>query len=502
MTFNGDDETAAPADPTAQGRERESEPNLEQRLSRLWKSDFQPSRSSGPQINELIDGYFIRRVLGSGAFGIVYLADDLERDRSVALKMPRPEVLLDSENRDRFVNEAHLASRLKHPGIIEVFETRLTGPTPYIAAAYCQGPDLAKWMNERTEPPPWKECVELVVQICDAVEHAHQNGVFHRDLKPANIMLSPTESTDSASPPGSFIPKVTDFGLAKLAAPTLTRTRSSLLIGTPMYMAPEQLAPAATKDAATIDVYALGVILFELLTGQFPVQGNSYFEVLDNIRATPATRLRTIRRDLPNQLDRICSICLRNNPQARYPTAADLSTELRRCLAGQNVAGRKTTLSSRLGYWFTRPKRITNAAWFLIANGTILTAWVLTVVGFSKFYEVVTWTEYWQQWKDALAIEFFGVLPTIWAGWQMLRGKHWPMWVGLAATVPNFPLLVFAIVDKPIMFQGIYLDLDPFFAFTVHIMLLICNAIQLFLLTSALVAARASAIVAKDSHGP
>lgn len=494
MTHDGDDATTdskTPVDSASEnsGNRSRNDLDLEQRLERLWQVDTPLSRSTGSSKKELLHGYTIRKVLGGGAFGIVYLADDLEHDREVALKVPRPEVLLDEENRQRFANEAMLAAKLKHQGIVEVFQTELIGPTPFIAAAYCQGPDLAQWLADQTEPPPWRECVELLVQICDAVEYAHQHGVYHRDLKPANIMLAGEAATDSTVPLNRMKPKITDFGLAKLVDPTLTNTRSSLLIGTPMYMAPEQMESGSSNGAATIDVYALGVILFELLTGQYPVQGNSYFEVLDNIRAMPATRLRTIRRDLPKSLDRICSICLQNNPQARYSSAADLSADLRKCLDGQTVAGKRNGMLSRVGYWCTRPKRLATAGWFMVVNEAIAMAWVLITVAFSVFYGVVTWDEYPVVWLHAILVTL-GFLAVSWAGWQMIGGARWAAWVGVAISLIKTPAIVIAIVYQPMLFKSLYLGFDPFFSFTVHSMLLICNVIQLFLLICAIVAGR------------
>lgn len=490
MNHYGDDATTgagAPVDSVSgnNGKHSKNDLELEQRLERLWQMDTRFSRSNNSAKEQVLHGYVIRKVLGGGAFGIVYLADDLEHDREVALKVPRPEVLLDVENRQRFANEAMLAAKLKHPGIVEVFQTEMTGPTPYIAAAYCQGPDLAQWLADRTEPPSWPESVKLLIQICDAVEYAHQRGVYHRDLKPANIMLTEEDAEAPAETLDHLKPKVTDFGLAKLADPTLTNTRSSLLIGTPMYMAPEQMEPKSEIDKASVDVYALGVILFELLTGHYPVQGSSYFEVLDNIRTMSATRLRAIRNDLPKSLDKVCATCLQSNPQARYSSVAEFSNDLRRCQDGQPVVCKSNGVLARLKFWCTRPKRAVTAGWFMIINRSILAAWGIVSVAFSFAYGVVTWDEYARQAMDVILLILIYILPAVWIGGKIVQGKRWPVWIGVTVSTLNIVLLGLAIVNKPMLFRG--LGLDPYFLFTVLAVLLICSLIQLVLLVCVLV---------------
>ena len=253
-------------------------PSIEEvvaRLEQLWAA---PGTTHGPDAD--LPGlrfgrYQLRGLRGQGAFGVVYLARDTQLDRDVAIKIPRAQVLADVEKRGRFEAEASAAAMLDHPGIITVYEADLTGPTPYIASAFCPGPDLGEWLASEHWPTSWSDATAFIAQLADAVQYAHERGVYHRDLKPSNVLLMPrgdcphftsdsgqsievSRETDSDGAPSSgelgtvpiasaygklsdYQPKLTDFGLAKLTQMTAAETRSSLLLGTPLYMAPEQL---------------------------------------------------------------------------------------------------------------------------------------------------------------------------------------------------------------------------------------------------------------------
>ena len=305
------------------GQDDDSE--IDDRLNQLWSREASPVDSPlGATVGQKLGHYKIRAYLGSGSFGIVYLADDTVNQRPVAIKLPRPEVLVDSDKRARFFNESEIVSQLDHPGIIKVFEAGIDGLTPFIATQWCNGPDLSVWLAERQRKkmalPTWQETAEFVAKLADAIHYAHQHGICHRDLKPANILLDYSLDQDAdAAELSNYTPKVADFGLAKLADPILTATSSSLLVGTPVYMAPELIqgseSPHASKND-TADIYSLGVILFELLTGRSPIAGEGYFEVLKNIRSAPRTRLSAFRKDLPPQLEKICATCLSQKPSS------------------------------------------------------------------------------------------------------------------------------------------------------------------------------------------
>ncbi|MGV3483164.1 MAG: serine/threonine-protein kinase [Planctomycetaceae bacterium] len=471
---------------------------LEQRLERLWKTSVVPDASSSPQ--DFADSRFrLRRVLGSGSFGVVYLADDLQLDRQVALKLPRPEVLLDDEKRRRFLREAAHAALLEHPGIVRIYDAGSAGSTPYIAAEYCNGPNLGEWLAAQDQLPPWQASVGLIAQVAEAVAFAHSRGIYHRDLKPANIMLSSKNA--SATSLSDFVPLLTDFGLAKLSDPALTDTRSSLLVGTPLYMAPEQLEPGGhSENTPAADVYSLGVILFEMLTGQPPLQGQTYLEVLDRIRFESPARLRAVAKHLPSSLERVCETCFRKNPSARYSSVDALAADLRRCVAGEPVTGKRHTWLSRFAFWCRRPQRVVNAGWFAIWSQTLLAFWTVVALVIMAAYDVATWQEYAKFWPDALTVLTLIHLPMGIAGWITLRGRTWGPWLGLLLTISNIPPVVWAIATEPMLFRDLYVDENPFFYINTHSMILVCLVIQAFLFACAIAAAADARLSSDRNH--
>ena len=261
-----------------------SEQQISDRLDELLRGSNDASTQSTPLDGKEVGHYRIRYLLGSGAFGVVYLADDTVENRPVALKLPRFEVLCTPENRQRFFTEAELLLGFDHPGIVKVYDCDIEGPTPYIASAWCDGGDLGKWRRQQAaagSQPDWREVVSLMAEVADGVQYAHEQGVVHRDLKPANILLSRKldDDPDGHSSHSKFRAQVTDFGLAKMNDPSLVDSASSLLVGTPIYMAPEQLRQFNDKDSnpAAADVYSLGAILFEMLTGEFTAPRQNVF---------------------------------------------------------------------------------------------------------------------------------------------------------------------------------------------------------------------------------
>ena len=464
---------------------------LEQRLDSLWRNEL----PTGDRGGHSIAGYRVIDVLGRGAFGIVYLAEARETGAKVALKIPRPEVLVDTDRRKRFSDEASLAAKLSHPGIVEVLETETSGPTPYIAAAFCNGPNLAEWLENSSKPAAWEDSVRLMAQIVTAVGYAHSKGISHRDLKPANIMLvnSSPDELDAESL-GDYEPKVTDFGLAKLSDPTLTDTRSSLLVGTPSYMAPEQLEGGGrTEHAIATDIYSLGVMLFELLTKELPISGNSYFEVLDNIRTTAPIGLRTIRKDVPRSLAKICMTCLRKNPQARYETAEALAKDLRNCLQGKAVVGKSTNLIKSSIYWCTHPNRLKTAGAFTFGCQTLTLFWFYFSTASLCLFKVVTAEQYFQiMFQDAMIILASSSL-MCWAGWMALNGRRIGIYVAMVMTILILPLSILPLFYEPVLFKTVYADQQPYFSFVIHMVPATGFTVQAFLLVCAIISMRPQA---------
>ncbi|HEY2893540.1 MAG TPA: serine/threonine-protein kinase, partial [Pirellulales bacterium] len=302
--------------------------------------------------------------LGRGAHGIVFLAWDPAARRQVALKTPHPDVLFTPELRARFIREGVAAARLAHTNIISVLEVDQSGPVCYIVSSFCEGKALAAFLMERAESPPLEVAAQWTAELADAVEHAHRHGILHRDLKPANVILEPAPGclAHDEDPSGTprknndqaLVPKLTDFGLAKLIDSQDMRSRTGVLLGTPAYMAPEQVDSRLGAIGPPTDVYGLGAILYELLTLKRPFMADSQADLLRQIACGDPPAPSLLRNDLPRDLEAICLRCLQRTPRDRYPSAAALAADLRRFQAGEVTLARPLGIAGRLGKWARR----------------------------------------------------------------------------------------------------------------------------------------------------
>ncbi len=266
----------------------------------------------------MIGRFEIERELGRGGCGVVFLALDPDVGRRVALKVPRPEVLISRGSRQRFLREAKAAGALSHPNLVGVYEVGEDGPLCYIASEFCDGPTLECWLENSAEGALPSGAARLIELLARAVEHAHQRGVLHRDIKPSNILLSlGSEGTGSCL--SDFNPRLTDFGLAKLVELSDDETRSGSLLGTPAYMAPEQAEGRIKDIGPTTDVYALGVMLYELLAGRPPFRGASDVQTLQLVSRCEVPRLPRRRPAIGRDLRAIVLKCLEREPATRGP---------------------------------------------------------------------------------------------------------------------------------------------------------------------------------------
>ena len=481
--------------PEAGFSEDDLDGSLDSRLERLWSDnvgDLGPLHT-GLKRGQQVGHFQIRALLGCGAFGFVYLADDSRTHQPVALKLPRLEVLLEPDKRQRFRVEADVAKKLDHPGIVKVRESDVTGPVPFIATQWCDGPDLSQWLAFRLEdelpPPEWRDAVTLIASVADAVEYAHGNGIAHRDLKPANILLSSSSAEDA--PPdglGQFRPQITDFGLAKLNEFALADSRSSLMIGTPMYMAPERLSVhqqydgmSETQRSIAGDVYSLGAILFELLTGHPALAGATYLQLLDGSATPSSLALGDGSNDLPKGLDRIVSICLQQNPNARYASAADLAADLRRCLNDQPIVGRPQAVTRRCGYWILQQDWLAIAGWFAIVSQSMLATWLILSDLFKIPFGLLSVQQYTAMLPQLVLIALTTSLTPILVGVLCVRGKRWAVWLGAALAAVNATAPLIALLDKPPLFCDIYESNEPYFSFQIHLVIAMTFLFQLAL---------------------
>ncbi len=302
--------------------------------------------------------FVIRRELGRGGFGIVFLAHDPDIGRDVALKIPHAVFLLDSQMRERFQREARAAGRLNHPNLVAIYETGKVGEIYYQATAYCSGPTLWQWLHDRTKPVPHAVAAGILAVLADAVQHAHQRGIVHRDIKPNNVLLEPTGraagSGNTPIPGFPFMPKLTDFGLARDVYRVSDLTQTGQLMGTAEFMAPEQAAARHDDIGPPTDVYALGAVLYTLIAGQAPISGGELYKTLERVQTEVPLSLTRRRPQVPRDLEAICFKCLEKKPAHRYATAAQLSLDLQRFLSGEPVSARMVPPAERLIRWCKR----------------------------------------------------------------------------------------------------------------------------------------------------
>jgi WD40 repeat protein/tRNA A-37 threonylcarbamoyl transferase component Bud32 len=328
--------------------------------------------------------YEILHEIARGGMGVVYKARQVSLNREVALKRILADKATSPNTLRRFRIEAEAAAHLDHPNIVPIYDVGESDGQPYFTMKLVEGGSLSSRLDEFQVPVPGEgpipgrgvlhlrlaRLAELLAAVARAVHHAHQRGILHRDLKPANILL------DDAGQP-----MVTDFGLAKRVGQDINLTGSQAIIGTAAYMPPEQAMPS--KDGLTVaaDIYALGAILYELLTGRPPIVGNNYFETLVKVLEETPLPPRQRNRNVPRDLEAICLKCLHREPAGRYASALELAEDLDRWRAGDAISLRPASTVERAWRWARRNRlagALLGAVAALLIVGTIgsmLAAW-------------------------------------------------------------------------------------------------------------------------------
>ncbi len=294
-------------------------------------------------------GHFeVHELVGEGAFGTVYKAWDSELHRNVAIKVARLN-RISKETAKQFVREARAAAGIRNPNVVQVFEIGTLDNSTYIVSDFVDGISLSEWLKVNKLSP--KDAVGMMLKICRGVQAAHETGVIHRDLKPGNILLNQQKE-----------PLITDFGLAKREAPNeITVTLDGKIFGTPAYMSPEQARGDVRDIGRLSDVYSLGVIFFELLTGRRPFTSTQSRTILYRILTEDPVSPQKINRDVPTDLERICLQALEKVPEKRYASAADFAADLERYLNGFPVKARQYGAFQRASKWVRRNRAISAA---------------------------------------------------------------------------------------------------------------------------------------------
>jgi WD40 repeat protein/serine/threonine protein kinase len=340
-------------------------------------------------------GYEVLGELGRGGMGVVYRARQLQANRIVALKMIRAIQGASAHDRLRFQIETEAVARLSHPNIVQLHEANESNGQPFFSLEFCDGGGLDKRLKSWRPTPT--EAAELIETLARSMHYAHLRGVVHRDLKPANVLLqSKSESrnpkserkprsdsslSDSGFRISDYDPKISDFGLAKrLDAEARDVSQSGAVMGTPAYMAPEQAAGKVRDTGPAADVYALGALLYECLTGRPPFVGARH-DILVQVMTEEPTPPSRIQRGVPRDLETVCLKCLAKEPVKRYGTAEELAEELRRVRASEPIQARPASAAERVWKWCRRKPAVAallaTVAALLVAGTTISTVFAV-----------------------------------------------------------------------------------------------------------------------------
>ncbi|MFO0812484.1 MAG: serine/threonine-protein kinase [Gemmatales bacterium] len=396
-----------------------------------------PSSHHSQLLGSQFGKYVLEAELGRGGMGIVFRARQVDLQRQVALKMILHGPLASAAEVGRFLQEARAVANLQHPHIVQVYDVGEHAGQHYLAMELLEGTSLERLLSQhkaQQQSVPVDEAVRFVVPLAQAVHFLHQQGILHRDIKPGNVLLTNAHSglrtQDSALI--SWHPKLADFGLAKsLLSDDANCTSSGMIIGTPSYMAPEQAASEKSLTPA-VDVYALGAILYELLTGQPPFKGPTTLDTIVMVLEREPAPPRQLRPEVPRPLESIILKCLEKDPAQRYASAADLVADLQHFLAGEPVAAQPLSWWRSFVHWTRREPALASHVGALAAFAGII----------QVNYHVSGNVELPMHCYVLILLGLWGALSVLYQA--MLRRQMQPTWVACAWIATD--VLIFSLV--------------------------------------------------------
>lgn len=438
----------------------------------------------------------IETVLGFGGMGTVFKARDPQLDRFVALKIPRWDLAVDANNRKRFLHEARTAANLSHAFLIPVYEIGAVGATNFIASKWCADGDLANWISRNKKPVQTRCVARFMAKVCRAIMHCHSQNVIHLDLKPTNILLQRSETTlkqktspvtnatqqgvrahISATTLDDFDPLVTDFGISRRLDTKVTNQTANLVLGTPLYTAPEQIVHKLGPVDGRADIYALGVIMLELLGVQVPRTGLTFPEIVESIHNAQDPRAIKIDPDIPRPMRNVIARCIATDPAHRYATVEQLHQDLVAIAAGNPVNASAFTVADSMITWLRNPNRVRDAWIVSLAVNLVLLFWESFSV-WKTFGDSFPGNDRISVITAMCGIIIGNSLPMLILAWFGLCKMRWPLYFAFTLTLLVSVIVPILVLTGQLRLVSVY-DQSDYFESINHVLVLSAGLIQL-----------------------